>query len=223
MDSTDVAIINITVGAGQANWEKAFLAAAARSEIFGVNECLTQKQRETYRRLAKKAGLSHYGTGTPNPIFWDRSKYGFVRANTYKLHGAGPNRRYPGFNAERYATVVILEHIETGEEITIICTHWVPRGKKVPEWWRRLAREKSRVKIANIARNHMKDRRKVILIGDLNVAGAYEIITRAKYIVSSGVDKIVVFPERKVKKAKVQRFDAPVDHGGGVSATVWWT
>jgi hypothetical protein len=211
------ATINIPIKVGEKAWEECFRETAARAPYFGVNECLSREQRALYDHLADELGLGHYGLFGPNPVFWDQKKYRRIAGRQYQLH-KGRKSKYAGYNAARYATVVVLEDRETGEQVTVVNAHLVPRGAKVPARWRARVRAQSLVKLTWIVQRHVRAGRAVVVMGDTNMDRPPKI-PGVRWIAggTSGVDKIgVALPKRwKVANVHASEYDAPTDHKHG--------
>lgn len=218
-------VINIPYKVGPAAWEKCWTETADRAEVFGVNESFTKAQRRLYLRLAKEAGYGQYGTRvTPNPVFWDRSKWRRVEASVYEIHGRGPLfRLFPGFNESRYVTEVVLRHRRRQREIVVLNTHWVPEGRKVTAAFRDKARAESKAMVARLMRKHVAAGREVFLVGDLNIHASFVLpVLGFRWARAVGVDKVgVAVPlDREVVRAEADTFPAPTDHKHGVVATI---
>jgi hypothetical protein len=216
--------INVPSGVGRAAWVECFEATAERAPIFGMCEIHTRAAKKTMLTQARRYGLSQHGLFKgPDPIFWDTSRYRRIHANHYRLHGARASR-WVGFNAARYANVVVLRpRKDDGPDVTVICTHWVPRGPKVAAWWRTKARKRSRDKVAHLVAAHAARGRVVVVMGDFNMDTPPRLPEMTWLVgVRHGVDKIGVTVPRgwRIKARTADRFRAPTDHRFGVSAEV---
>lgn len=217
-----VAVINVPISVGQDAWEKCWHATAARSGLFGINENLSRAQRVTYRRLADEHGWRRFGTESPNPVMWKRGTYRLVTGQVVKLHGRGPRyRSWPGFNAPRFATDVTLAPlVQDGRTLGVINTHWVPRGPKVPSWWRTWARARSKRLVARMVSAHVRAGHDVIVMGDFNISEPFRLISGLRWLAGTGVDKIGAAPASRIVSGSARHYRAPTDHGSGVVAEV---
>lgn len=218
-----VACCNVPTSIGKAKWVDCFEATAAHGDIVGFNEIHTRRAKRTLVQQARRYGLSQYGLFKgPNPILWDTAKYERRAASHYRLHGSRRSR-WIGFNAARYATVVVLRPKQDGPDVTAINTHWVPRGWKVPAWWRTRARKRARDKVAHLVAAHAARGRVVVVMGDFNMDTAPRL-PEVTWVVGAhhGVDKIGVAVPRGYRIAAriADGFRAPTDHRYGVSAEV---
>lgn len=215
-------IINIPHKVGAKRWESCWKETALRAQIFGVNESGSRAQRNLYRELARKAGYGYYGLWkSPNPIFWDKRTYEFVRGQVTQLHGRSSGRlarRYPGFNAPRYQTEVILKDRE-GQEYAFICVHWASRFHVTRRFYAR-ARFLSARTASRTVRHHKKAGRIVGFGGDTNISGRI-YNPQVTWLYSQGVDKLGVAVPRKYKLSQLRsrRFDAPTDHKHGIAGS----
>lgn len=219
-----VATINIPAKVGAKAWETCWRDAADRADVFGVNESGTRRQRRLYRRLARRHGWSYWGLWRgPNPVFWNSDVWRLERGSRmrrlhYRLRWWP---RWPGYNSARWATVVRLRHRRTGEPITIVCTHLVPRGQKVHPVSRRRARAKSQRRLNQIIGHELGRGRTVIPLGDVNADPPPEL--RHVVWIADGIDQIGVAHPRGVDVETdhpAARFRAPTDHRHGVAATI---
>jgi hypothetical protein len=223
-----LALINCPTKVGPAAWEKCFAETADRADLFGINEAHSPRQKATYRRLAKARGLRRFGLlRTPNPVFNDPHEWRRTSASIYRLHGTGPLvARWPGFNATRYATAAVFTYVgpilHAAPQLTVINSHWVPRGPKVPEWWRARARRRSIAVVSKLIRRHLAAGRVVVVLGDLNMTHAPDLPGVA-WVHDRSVDKIgVACPEGwEITGGGSHAYRAPTDHKTGVCASVW--
>lgn len=220
-----VGTINVPIGAGRQNWAKAFRLMAEATSVFGVNENLTAAQREVFARMARLMGFVWFALNGPNPIFWEADQYRRHDSGTVPLHARGRSslaRRYPGYNSGRQATWVVLASVaDPLREFTVICTHWVPEGPKVPAPFRAWARRESKRGVKRLALIHLRRGRLVFLVGDLNVMAEFSMAIRGfrfVWVRGVGVDKVGVWVPRGVKVSDVNwsRVMAPVDHTHGI-------
>lgn len=232
-----VGVINVPTGVGRDAWEACFRLTAERTAdgVFGINETFSPAQRNLYRRLSADLGLGRFGIPGPNPVFWDQARWELVRGSRRPLHAAGQSvlaRRWPGFNAAREATEVVLEDRQTGEQIAVVCTHWVPQGPKVPAWWRDHAQRTARRRTLRIIRRHLRAGRAVLLLGDFNVYDPIDLADRIdpelgtfQWIRGRGIDKVGLALPRGHRRGRAgaRTFKAPTDHHHGVAATATWT
>jgi len=218
------ACINVPIKVGREAWEKCFLLAAMYGDIFGINENLSAGQRDTFRDMAREMNVSSFGLGSPNPVFWNPKLYRRISSKVHLLHGPGPERwrkRKPGYNAERYATVVVLLHLATDQQVTAINTHWAPRSQWVPIRWRLRVWAISTAKIAGLVAVHTLRGRIVALMGDFNMKVWPRILNGMRWLTAKKrVDKLGVAPNSRVEEAHGSSFEAPTDHGSGVRARV---
>lgn len=219
-----LASINVPTSVGRDAWVECFEATASRADIFGAQEVFTRRAKRTFIRQAKRYGLSQHGIGKgPNPIFWDTAKYRRKHAGHYQLHGARRSR-WVGFNAARSASVVVLEPInQDGPDVTVINTHWVPRGPKVAAWWRSRARKRSRRIVGHLVAAHVARGRVVVVMGDFNMDTPPDL-PEVTWLVGarSGVDKIGVAVPRgyRIGTRQAEHYPAPTDHKHGVAVEV---
>lgn len=220
-----VGIINVPFKVGRRAWRRCFGLMLRRADIFGVNEALTLRQRRLYRELAREKGLGFVGLTGPNPVFWDSAKYHLVSTRQVLIHPAGTSRRariFRGYNAARWITEVVLEIIEhPGEEIAVLCTHWVPGGRRVPRWWRKDMRERSRNHVATLVEKHVGADRTVFTIGDFNIFRRFAL-GAVRWIRGRGVDKVGIAVPRHVEvdAKRAINFPAPTDHRHGTVGIV---
>ena len=221
-----IAIINVPVKVGASAWERCFRETAERAPLFGINETKSHEQRVLYRRLAREHGYGSAGMASPNVVFFDSARYHKISSRVVPLHPRGNGllaRRFPGFNDARSVTEVTLLDVKSGEVIVVLCTHWVPEGRKVPGVWRAWARNESKRRIRQMMRRHMKWGRTVFLIGDTNIGGVIDMSVRGfVWIRPEGIDKIGVgLPKgRPLQESEWHRYGAPTDHGAGIVARV---
>lgn len=218
-------VINIPISVGPAAWGRCLRETADRADIFGVNESFTLAQRRLFRRVAKALGLLFYLLFRgPNPIFYDPDLWVRVSGRQAKLHGRGPWwRRWPGFNWSRYASIGVFRSTTPGLPwLTVINTHWVPRGRKVPTWWRNRARRRSIEKAEALVARHRALGRIVIVMGDLNMGEAPDIRHVQWIRDDAGVDELgIALPDDwRISTVAAARFAAPTDHGHGKSAAL---
>lgn len=210
-----VAMINVPFKIGWVKWQECFLKAA-KSEIFGINECLTGSQRDAYREYSLRHGFQHAALrGSPNPVFWKRDEFKQVSAQIIELHPAGSGdlaNRYPGFNAARSVTEVVLLHKKHGE-IAVLNTHFVPNGRKVDNVWRDVVRHKSKKKLRQLAQRHKDMGRIVLPMGDMNIYAPFRLGKGVRWHRKFGIDKI-----GSSLKGSAKTFSAPTDHKHGVRA-----
>lgn len=229
-----VAYINVPQKVGRARWERCWYAAAARSDVFGLNESLTLRQRRTYRRLARQHGWLYRGLWTgPNPIFWKPDTYQLYSSTQVRLHARGKGRlavQFPGFNAARFLNIVVLQPKAGGPLVTLLCWHLVPNAK-VAKRWRNRVRARSIVKIRRIAEHHRRLGRVVVGGLDTNIRGHMNLGHNWVWLKSGGIDKLgIALPDGieftdgpTTARRAAHEFDAPTDHRHGVSAGVHLT
>lgn len=223
-----IAVINVPTKVGPKDWETCFRRTARRAAIFGVNETFTEKAKLLYRDLAREMNLGRCGLrGGPDPIFWDRDIYRQVEHMRTRLHVRGSSllaRRWPGFNEARYVNEAVLRHRATGDQQAILCTHWVPEGRKVPAAWRKWARAESRRRVRALAVKHLAEGRPVWLLGDTNIGAEFNFkpIPGAtfRWVRGKGIDKIGLWLPKGMAATDVgfELYDAPTDHKHGVAA-----
>lgn len=226
-----VATINVPGSVGPEAWKRCFELVFQHGRDFaGANEIGRPGAKAMFARIAKALGREQFGTFRgPNPIVSNRARWKRTGGRTWRLHAAGASalaRKWVGFNGPRYATVTTNRPVKAPftPEVTAIQTHWVPRGKKVPAWWRKRQAERSRVIVAKLVRTHLNRGRIVLVMGDLNVERA-PAITGVKWVHDRGVDKIGVACPAGVQLTKHSSafFDAPTDHDHGVHADLTFT
>lgn len=218
-----VGTINVPEKVGPQAWERCFEEIAERAELFGLQESLSDHQRDTYLDLAREHALRQFGLMKgPNPVFSDPKVWRRLYGSVYRLHGRGPRfRAWPGYNEARYATVTVHEHVTAGgPQVTVVDAHLVPRGRKVPAWWRKRARRRSLRILADIVRRHVARGRLVVVLGDFNMDELPDL-PGVHWLHGKGVDKIgVAVPDGwGIAAADVETFPAPTDHRRGVVAT----
>lgn len=218
-----VAACNVPTSVGLRAAEDCFEATAAHGDVIAFQEIFARRTKKAYVRLARRYGLSQYGLFKgPNPLMWDAAKYERRAASHYRLHGSRRSR-WVGFNAARYATVVVLRPKQGAPDVTVINTHWVPRGPKVAAWWRTRARKRARDKVAHLVAAHAARGRVVVVMGDFNMDTPPRLPEVTWVVgVRHGVDKIGVTVPRgyRIAARTADRFQAPTDHRHGVSAEV---
>lgn len=225
------AIINVPTKVGADAWERCWHEAADRADIFGINEAFNPHAKRLYRGLARQHGYGQYGTRqTGNPIFWDRDVYRKVSGRVHTIHGSSGGllaRRWPGFNAERQITDVVLRHRDTRQEVAVLNTHWVPNGGRVPSIWRTWARRKSKRLTRKLIRAHLAAGRVVVFMGDTNIREEIGLTKRMVWLRGVGIDKAGIAVPRgmRVRRKRARLFAAPTDHKHGVAfrATVTTT
>lgn len=218
-----VALVNVPIKVGEKAWTECF-RKAAKSDIFGLNECVSNAQRKVYDRLAEAGGLGHAGLAsrttktTGNPIFWDKDQFRVLSRTVHVIHTAGTGdlaERYPGYNSERTINEVVLTRVGEATEYAVLNTHLVPNGRKVPNLWRERKRAKSKRMLRRIARVHRKEGRVVVVMGDMNVREPFWLGRGMKWLKGEGIDKI-----GSNRKGVAHTFKAPTDHKRGVRATI---
>lgn len=220
-----LAVCNVPIKVGREAWAECFEQTADHGDLFGLNEAHSHAQKRTFLRLARERGLRQYGLAGPNPIFSAPGVWRRTHDSIYRLHGRGPwCHRWPGYNSARRATVGLYEPvIGVGPDVALINAHLVPRGRKVPAWWRERARRRSTRILSRIIARHVARGRVVVVMGDLNMAEA-PALPGVEWVVGAtrGVDKIgVACPAGwEITAQGADRFRAPTDHGHGVAASV---
>jgi len=215
------AAINIPIKVGATNWAWCWLGAYSYGAIFGVNESLTKKQRDVYadRMAGSPQPVAQFGLRqTPNPVFWRKERFQRIYGKIHKLHKAGTGplaKKYPGYNAARYVTEVVLRQRVDGREFAVLNTHLVPNGPKVDKTWRKKARRKSKRDLRQLVRKHKKAGRGVIVMGDMNLYKPFKMPPGFKWIRKFGIDKI-----GSTVPGNASLFAAPTDHKHGVKATL---
>lgn len=226
-----VAVVNVPVKVREQAWLACFYLATSATPLgaFGINENLAPAQRRVYKQAAKALGYGRFGLHSPNPVFWDKARWRLLEGSVHQLHPPGSStlaRRWPGYNAARSATVVVLEDRDTREQVTIVCTHWAPQGKKVPSLWGAWARQQAKQQIRGVVRTHLRADRPVWVIGDLNVHGLVDMaMRRFQWLRGEGVDKVGVALPRgtQLEHSSVATVPAPTDHKHLAAATASWT
>lgn len=227
-----VAFMNIPTKVGWRAWRANFRALDERGQVFGINEAGARRAKALYAVLAKRRRLGYFGLWIgPNPIFWDRRRYRLHSAAQVKLHGRAPgwrSLRWPGFNAARYVTVVVLEPLDGGPLETYLNWHWVAPGPKVDEKWRARMREISDRKVTEIIEHHRAAGRIVVGFGDINLRDAPDLGGHVIWLREQGVDVLCIALPDGVQlattvaraRAQVDVFEADTDHKHGVSADI---
>lgn len=225
-----VGMINVPAGAGKDSWLRCWDIMADATTRFGMNESLYRRQKVAYAAKAKREGWAYAGLwDSPNPIFWDKTKYRKVFHETVKLHGRGPNyRKYKGFNSPRYANVTVLEDIEIGgvQLETHINVHLAAfNNNKVPNDLVRDWHNDSLLILQRLIQAAINKGHDVWVYGDFNIPGPVKFkINGARYelVKAQGIDKIFHFVPAKEGGAKVQyeahELKAPTDHKHGLVA-----
>lgn len=191
------------------------------SDFIGMCEILNKHQRQALieeARAMKRYGS--YGWQGPNPVLWDASRYTLAAGVVVKLHGAFGGRLWPGYRAARKATIAALTAVHKGDpHATLLCTHWAPRGRKVPAWWRNRQWATSERKISAIVKSQTANGRSVILMGDFNM-DRNPRIAGVTWLTGAGVDKIgiALAPGHRIGHHTSARFKSPTDHGTGIRA-----
>lgn len=228
--TTDVVCINIPSSVGKNAWEKCFALGMQYGDIVGINEAFHPVAKDLYLEMAAEKGYGQYGLRQGgNPIFWDQLLYRFISGRVRRIHGTGPMyRSWPGFNDARFMTIVVLRPFGMGSDdsrdITVINTHWVPNGNKVPEDWREKMRQRSIRKLTRVVRRHQQRGRVVVVLGDLNMHSAFHIHPSFTWVRGEGVDKIgYAVPDWFIQGGSdFREFKAPTDHRHGVAARLRW-
>lgn len=228
-----VGIINVPTKVGESNWRACFIRADNFSEIFGINEAISRDAKRFYASIARKTYHGFFGLAkSPNPVFWDRNLYKRIRGEVHILHTRGGStlaKRYPGFNDARYVTEVELQDRQGYvPNIVVLCTHWVPEGKKVPEVWRKWARNEAKRKVRAIARRNLRQGKTVWFIGDTNIGEAFDFGIRGatfEWLRGDGIDKIGVWTPKgtRVNRSHARVYPAPTDHKHGVAGRAFLT
>ena len=226
-----VATINVPGSVGPKAWERCFeLLMAHGTDFAGANEIGRPAAKRLLSRIAKANRREQFGAFRgPNPVVSNPARWKRTGGRVWRLHAAGASalaRKWVGFNGARYATVTTNRPVKAPytPEVAAIQTHWVPRGKKVPEWWRKRQRERARTIVERLVRTHRARGRIVLVMGDLNMEKAPHI-TGVTWVHDTGVDKIGVACPADVKLTarKSAFFDAPTDHKHGVHADLTFT
>lgn len=220
-----IGTINVPTKVGPNNWETCFRRMATRADIFGINEVGSKHAKALYNRVKDDEGFSQFGLfrGT-NPVFWNVGKYRLVHGRSHRIHGAARGRlarRFPGFNAERTLTEVVLAQRAGGPEIAVLYTHWVAPGWKVNPIWRRRMRARSKSLLRELVREHWAAGRIVVPMGDFNLRLPFWVIRGFRWLRGRGVDKVgILAPAGIAVTADVDVFPAPTDHKHGVAVDV---
>lgn len=226
-----VATINVPGSVGARAWARCFKLLLEHGVDFaGANEVGRPAAKRLLSGTAKAHGREQFGAFRgPNPIVSNPARWKRTGGRVWRLHAAGASalaRKWVGFNGARYATVTTNRPAKAPftPEVAAIQTHWVPRGKKVPEWWRKRQRERARTIVERLVRTHLARNRIVLVMGDLNMEKAPHI-TGVTWVHDSGVDKIGVACPAGVQLTahKSAFFDAPTDHKHGVRADLTFT
>lgn len=217
--------INVPTKVGPRAWRTCWMKTADRADIFGINEVGARMAKRTYLHLANQHGYDQFGTRiTTNPIYWNAGKYRRVSARQYRLHEGATGRlarRYPGFNAARYVTEVVLEQVAGGPEIAVLNVHMVAPGRKVNPIWRARMRAQSKRILRQLIAKHQAAGRIVVLLGDTNLRLPFWVCRGWRWLKGRGVDKVgILVPAGIAVTADVDIFDAPTDHKHGVAVDV---
>lgn len=219
-----LALVNVPRKVGSRAWRRCFWLAMQHGSLVGINESFTPAQWTSYRRLSKRAGWGHSDlTASPNPIFWNRKVWRLKRERVKRLHGPARGRlarKWPGYNAARYATIVVLTHLATGRRVVVINTHLAAYGPKVSNAWRAWAIARSVTILAAIIARHLLAGRVVVLMGDTNSQTLRIPAPRFRWVWGKGIDKAGVgLPKgAALVEQAAGRFAAPTDHQHGVRA-----
>lgn len=217
--SLGVAVINVPIKVGRDAWEECF-DLAAQSAVFGFNETLSAAQRAVYAtKVAQhRRPLAHFGLTSPNPIFYREKRFRFVSGKVHQIHGKAPGplaQEYPGYNAARYITELVLRQKADGTEFAFLNTHLVPNGKKVNPLWRAVVRRKSIKMLNELTQKHIDASRVVVVMGDMNIYEPFKMPARFRWYRPKGIDKI-----GGTRPGEAETFEAPTDHKRGVRAQI---
>lgn len=190
-----VGTVNVPVKVGLKSWVRCWRIMSRKTGAFGVNESLSRRQRAVYAALCVRRGWGQYGLrNSPNPIFYKRECWTKVpgTGRVVELHPAGPwERTYPGFNAARYATLVVLERV-SGQQHAFVNAHLVPAGSKVPAPWREQVRADSLAQLRELV-DDLADLGLVVwLLGDMNLPQPFPMGDRFQWVRGVGIDKVGV-------------------------------
>jgi hypothetical protein len=220
-----IAVTNIPTQVGPDAWRECWDLTADRADIFGANEVFTRKARRMFRRRARKRGYDQYGMKQcPNPVFWNARLYVRTYGKVHRIHGGHDDalaRLYPGFNDARYMNEVVLAPVDGGPEVAVLCSHWVPSGRRVDPKWRKKVRRESKALTAQLTAKHKAAGRIVVFLADTNIYPPI-LVAGLRFLRKVGIDKIAVaVPAGMViLRAKARTFWAPTDHGHGVRANI---
>lgn len=219
-----VGTINAPAGYGDEAAETCWLKTSSHSDFFGMNEIGNKSIKDDLENLRREKKHGRFGLYLgPNPVFWDLKKYKSVRkARHIQIHPAATGflaRRFPGYNGARYLTEEVIKPVSGGLQVAHLHTHWVPRGVKVSAWWRNKMRRISKDLLRKLVKAHRAAGRIVVVTGDLNIKGPFEVVSGFVWLVSAGVDKIgAIAPVGyRIINRKMGSFPAPTDHKRG-----WW-
>lgn len=227
---SNIGMINVPSKVGRDAWQKCWMIMMQACVVFGMNETLYPNMKAVYAAIAKKNGWAYAGLwDSPNPIFWDKSKFRKHWHKTVKLHRARRGLRYPGFRSARFANCTVLTSLSTKLKTLHINVHLAAfNNDKVPNEWVQRMHERSLAKIEELVQAGLDQGIDVYLYGDFNihellkfkgVKGRYEIIK------GRGVDKMYHFRPLKEGQKSGAKFehdtlelDAPTDHKHGIVA-----
>lgn len=217
-----VAVINIPRKLSDEDTRTCWNLTAARGSIFGVNECLSGRQRRIYREAMRDFPhlLRQFGMAQgPNPIFWRNDMWRKVSGEVHMIHPANTSakdaKRLPGFYSARYLTELVLSDLAGGYEVAVLNTHWVSAARGVDKRWVRQCRRTSKKLTRELVRKHQTAGRDVIFMGDTNIRKPFKMPKGFNWLRGLGIDKAGA-----TRPGSAGLYDAPTDHRHGVRATV---
>lgn len=231
MSDLAVATINIPIKVGAEAWAECVVKAMNNGDVIVLNEILSQRQRDVVLDVIERNGYAQYGIRqNPNPVLWDASKFKLVAGRVVEIHGKGPwAKRFPGYNAERYFTVVVLRPVSMGDDdsrdFVVIGLHWVSGGSKLPSAWRGAMRLRSQVLLRRVLWQCRRKGMVAVVMGDTNIAAPFKIrVPGFRWVRGKGIDKVGLLLPRKVRRgiSRFRLFFAPTDHKYGVAAVLRW-
>ena len=222
LERIKVALINIPRKLSDEDTRTCWDLTAARGSIFGVNECLSGRQRRIYRDAMKDFPhqLRQFGMAKgPNPIFWRNDMWRKVSGEVHMIHPANTSakdaKRLPGFYSARYLTELVLSDLAGGYEVAVINTHWVSAARGVDKRWVRRSRRTSKKLARELVRKHRAAGRDVIFMGDTNLRKPFKMPKGFNWLRGLGIDKVGA-----TRPGSAGIYDAPTDHRHGVRATI---
>lgn len=157
-------------------FKKAMDALVERVDVAGLQETRTLR-RNGYLEKSAVWGSYRPSEDSPNPVIWDKRVFRFIEGNGYLLargRSIGNEREHGrGVSQDSFATVVRLQHLTTGENVSIINVHLVAGAVRKGKPWRGRPRlfRMYQEQVANAVRAERIERKwgRVFVLGDLNI------------------------------------------------------